>query len=100
MFTLKTPKQNVVHRLKICKGHLRAVERELENEQDCLKVVHQLQAIQHAVQQVELLIIQDFLVKNSQSPELLLKALRQVASSSLHLSPSRIHQYQEKRSIV
>lgn len=93
MFTLKTPKQHILHRLKICLGHLQAVERELENEQDCLKAVHQLQAIHQAVQQVELLLIQDFLLKHSKSPELLIKALKQVSSSSLHLSPSRIHQY-------
>jgi len=98
MLQLTTPKQHIVHRLKICAGHLQAVQHQVENDAECLVVTHHIQAIESAIKKIELLLIKDFLLKHSESPEALLAAIKVLASSSLHLSHSRIHPYQEKRS--
>lgn len=92
MFTLTTPKQHVLHRLKICAGHLQAIQKQIESGQDCLAAVHQIQAVESAVKKIELLLIQDYLLKHSKSPAQLIAAVKLISSSSLHLPPSTIHQ--------
>jgi DNA-binding FrmR family transcriptional regulator len=92
MFTLTTPKQHVLHRLKICAGHLQAIQTKIENYQDCLAVVHQIQAVESALKKVEQILIQDYLLKHSKSPKQLIAAVKLISSSSLHLPPSTIHQ--------
>lgn len=92
MFILTTPKQHVLHRLKICLGHLQAIQKQIECGQDCLAVVHQIQAVERAVKKAELLLIQDYLLKHSTSPGQLIAAVKTISSSSLHLPPSTIHQ--------
>jgi DNA-binding FrmR family transcriptional regulator len=92
MFTLTTPKQHLLHRLKICAGHLQAIQEQVESGQECLTVVHQIKAVQSALRKIELLLIQDYLLKHSKSPEQLMSAVKLFSSSSLHLPTSTIHQ--------
>lgn len=91
MFTLTTPNQNVLHRLKICAGHLQAIQKQVGNDDECLMVVHQIRAVESALKKIELLLIHDYLLKPSKSPEQLVAAIKLVTSSSLHLHTSKIH---------
>jgi len=93
MFTLHTPNQHVLHRLKICAGHLQAIQKQVENDHECLMVVHQIQAVESALKKIELILIQEYLLKHATSPEQLLAAVKLISSSSLHLPTSTIHQY-------
>jgi DNA-binding FrmR family transcriptional regulator len=93
MLILTTPKQHTLHRLKICAGHLQAIQKQIENDQDCLAVVNQTKAVKNALKQIELLLIKDYLQKHSISPQDLKKAIKLISSSSLHLPTSTIHQY-------
>jgi DNA-binding FrmR family transcriptional regulator len=92
MSIVQTPKQKLIHRLRICAGHLAAVQKQLEQNKECLEIVHQLRAIEHALKKVELILIQTYLLEHSKSPEELITTLKLLASSSLHLPTSKIHQ--------
>lgn len=93
MFTLTTPNQHVIHRLKICAGHLQAIQKQVENDDECLMVAHQIRAVESAMKKIELILIQEYLLKYFTSPEQLLAAVKLISSSSLHLPTSTIHQY-------
>ncbi len=56
-----TVKSRVLHRIKIIQGHLRSVERMLDRNSYCIDIVHQSRAIQKALKQLDLLIIEDHL---------------------------------------
>lgn len=100
MFMLTTPNQHLLHRLKICSGHIEAIQKHVENGKECLSVVLQIQAVKSALKKIELILIQDYLLKHSTSSEQLTAAVKSVSSSSLHLSASKIRLYQEKRRTV
>ncbi len=91
MFTLTTPKQHSLHRLKICAGHLQAIQKQVEKDQGCLMVVHQIQAVESALMKIDLILIQEYLLQHSESPEQLIAAVKLISSSSLHLPTSKIH---------
>ena len=93
MFKLTTTNQRVLHRLKICVGHLQAIQKQVENDQDCVMIVHQIQAVESALQEIELILIQEYLLKHSKSPEQLIAAVKLMSSSSLHMPTGKIHQY-------
>lgn len=46
-------KEKVLHRIKIIKGHVEAVERMVEKDAYCLDVVHQSRAIQKALKKLD-----------------------------------------------
>ncbi|OGG03849.1 hypothetical protein A2W14_04890 [Candidatus Gottesmanbacteria bacterium RBG_16_37_8] len=56
-----TPKNQVVKRLKIAEGHLRKVTSMMENDVYCIDVLHQSQAVQAALKEIDNLILQNHL---------------------------------------
>lgn len=52
-------KDNILHRLKIIKGHISGVEKMVENDAYCIDVVHQSLAIQKALKKLDALIMKD-----------------------------------------
>jgi DNA-binding FrmR family transcriptional regulator len=54
-------KDEVVRRLKSVAGHLRGVEKMVEEDAYCIDVINQIQAIQAALNKVSLLVLDDHL---------------------------------------
>ena len=46
---MNTEKSKILHRIKIMKGHLNAIEKMVENDEYCINVVHQSLAVQKAL---------------------------------------------------
>lgn len=61
VLTLKTNKEKNIHRLKITRGHLSKVITMLETDKYCIDILHQSQAIQKALKEVDLLIMENHL---------------------------------------
>ena len=51
----------VIHRLKIAKGHLEKVIKMLENDEYCLNVIQQTQAVTSSLEKVSELILENHL---------------------------------------
>lgn len=49
----QTTKRSILHRLKIARGHLDRVVRMVEQEEYCIDVVHQSQAVQSALKKAD-----------------------------------------------
>lgn len=54
-------KQDVVRRLKSIEGHVRGVQRMVEDDEYCIDVVNQIVAIQRALKKVSGLVLDDHL---------------------------------------
>lgn len=54
-------KDRALHRLKIIQGHLKAIEKQIDDNAYCVDIVHQSRAIQKALKNLDLLIIEDHL---------------------------------------
>lgn len=61
MFHTKTKKDNVLHRLKIIRGHLEKVIQLVENDAYCIDTIAQSRAVQSALQKVDELLLEDHL---------------------------------------
>lgn len=61
MVNIKNNKQRIVHRLKIINGHLQKVIKMTENGHYCIDVLHQSLAVQKALKQVDMIIMEDHL---------------------------------------
>ena len=46
-----------IKRLKTIEGHIRGIQKMLENDQYCIDVIHQIQAVQSALNKVSTLIL-------------------------------------------
>jgi len=57
----KTGKQKALHRVKIIQGHLRAIEKMLEEDRYCVEIIHQSVAIQKALKRLDMALIEDHL---------------------------------------
>lgn len=57
----KTPKQQALHRIKIIQGHLRAVEKMIENDDYCIDIVHQSMAVQKALKRMDMALMKEYL---------------------------------------
>lgn len=57
----KSSKERTIHRLKIAKGHLAKVLEMVETNQYCIDVIHQSQAVQRALQEVDFLVLENHL---------------------------------------
>lgn len=57
----KNTKERVLHRLKIAHGHLKKVVDMVENDEYCIDVIHQTQAIQNALKEVDNVILENHL---------------------------------------
>lgn len=73
MLKEKTDKEKAIHRLKIIKGHLNAIENMIENDAYCLDVINQSKAVQHALRNMDMTILENHLktcvvdqIKNNQ----------------------------------
>jgi len=53
--------ERIIHRLKIAKGHLEKVIQMIEGDQYCIDVLHQSQAVQSALKQVDSLVLSNHL---------------------------------------
>ena len=53
--------EDALSRLKNIEGHVRGIERMIENESYCIDVLHQIQAVQAALNRVSRMILEDHL---------------------------------------
>ena len=61
MVTIKNNKDRLLHRMKIIQGHLKKVMKMIEEDAYCIDVVHQSLALQKALKQVDMLIMEEHL---------------------------------------
>lgn len=54
-------KKKAVHRIKIIQGHLKAIEKMLEEDKYCVDIVHQSMAVQKALKKLDLELIANHL---------------------------------------
>lgn len=60
-FRPKDSQERILHRLKIAHGHLEKVLRMMENHEYCIDIIHQSQAVQSALKEVDNLILENHL---------------------------------------
>jgi DNA-binding FrmR family transcriptional regulator len=53
--------ENALHRLKNAEGHLRGVQRMIQQDAYCIDVIHQIQAVQAALNKVSSMILEEHL---------------------------------------
>ena len=61
MFKPKDTQDRILHRLKISLGHLKRVIDMVENQEYCIDVLHQLQAIQEGLKSTGNLVLENHL---------------------------------------
>lgn len=61
MFRPKDTEERILHRLKIAYGHLEKVLNMVESHEYCINVIHQSQAVQCALKEVDDLILENHL---------------------------------------
>ncbi len=61
MVTIKSNKDRIVHRLKIANGHLHKVIQMVESDTYCIDVLHHSLAVQKALKQIDMLMMEDHL---------------------------------------
>jgi len=54
-------KKRALHRIKIIQGHLKGIEKMLEEDQYCVDIIHQSMAVQKALKKLDIFIIEDHL---------------------------------------
>ncbi len=57
----KDTKERILHRLKIAQGHLKKVIEMVDKDEYCIDVIHQTQAIQNALKEVDNVILENHL---------------------------------------
>lgn len=61
MYRPKDTQERILHRLKIARGHLDKVIRMAENDEYCIDVLHQSQAVQAALKETDSVILENHL---------------------------------------
>ena len=61
MYRPKDTQERILHRLKIARGHLDKVIRMSENDEYCINVLHQSQAVQAALKETDSVILENHL---------------------------------------
>lgn len=61
MFRPKDTRERILHRLKIAKGHLTKVIQMVGEDQYCIDVIHQSQAVQRALSEADSLVLENHL---------------------------------------
>lgn len=61
MYKPKDHQERVLHRLKIARGHLDKVIKMVESHDYCIDVIHQSQAVQNALKEVDSLVLENHL---------------------------------------
>ncbi len=59
--TQQDKKQKTLHRVKIIKGHISAIEKMIESDQYCVDIIHQSLAVQKALKKLDMVIMEDHL---------------------------------------
>ncbi|MFA5932882.1 MAG: metal-sensitive transcriptional regulator [Microgenomates group bacterium] len=60
-FRPKNTEERTLHRLKIAQGHLKKVIQMAESHEYCIDIIHQSQAVQKALKEVDNLILENHL---------------------------------------
>jgi DNA-binding FrmR family transcriptional regulator len=58
---MQAPKQDIIHRLQIAKGHLDKVLRMVEADEYCINIVHQSMAVQAALKKIDEIVLENHL---------------------------------------
>lgn len=61
MLKEQNQKQKALHRIKIIKGHVQAVENMIDHDAYCVDVIHQSRAIQTALKKLDMFILEEHL---------------------------------------
>jgi DNA-binding FrmR family transcriptional regulator len=61
LYTKEPTKSKIIHRLKIAQGHLKKVIIMVENDKYCIDVIHQSQAVQAALREIDKVILENHL---------------------------------------
>lgn len=61
MYRPKDTQERILHRLKIAKGHLAKVIQMVEQGEYCIDVIHQSQAVQRGLQEVDGVVLENHL---------------------------------------
>ena len=61
MYRPKNTQERILHRLKIAQGHLGKVIRMVENDQYCIDVIHQSNAVKRALEEADSVILENHL---------------------------------------
>lgn len=61
MFSPKNPKERILHRLKIARGHLEKVISMVEKDEYCIDILHQSVAVQKALVETDSVILENHL---------------------------------------
>lgn len=56
---MKSKKDQHLHRIKIIKGHVAAIENMISEDSYCIDIVHQSQAVQKSLKKLDALIMED-----------------------------------------
>mgnify|MGYP001567634379 CR=1 FL=1 len=57
----KNTQERILHRLKISLGHLKKVTLMVEGQEYCIDILHQSQAVQNALKEIDALILENHL---------------------------------------
>jgi len=61
MYRPKDTQERIVHRLKIAQGHLKKVIKMVEDNEYCIDVLHQSQAVQKALKETDNVMLENHL---------------------------------------
>lgn len=61
MYRPKDTRERTIHRLKIARGHLDKVIKMIEDNQYCIDILHQSQAVQAAIKETDNVILENHL---------------------------------------
>ena len=61
MYRPKDTQERIVHRLKIAKGHLEKVIKMVEDDNYCIDVIHQLQAVESGLKETGNVLLENHL---------------------------------------
>ena len=84
----KSIERNILHRLKIARGHLDRVIAMVEKKEYCIDVIHQSQAVQAALKNIDQVILKNHMetcvadaIKQGKSKEVIEEVIRVVSKS-------------------
>ncbi|OGH23887.1 MAG: hypothetical protein A3J69_01080 [Candidatus Levybacteria bacterium RIFCSPHIGHO2_02_FULL_42_12] len=61
MYRPRDTQERIVHRLKIAQGHLKKVIQMVEDQEYCIDILHQSQAVQAALKETDAVILENHL---------------------------------------
>lgn len=61
MYRPKDTQERIIHRFKIASGHLKKVIRMVEDQEYCIDIIHQSQAIQKALKEADNVMLENHL---------------------------------------